>query len=259
MRLADFQKKFLQALYAREPEWDSLEPLFDAGGRAGLEIYRRNLIFALVGALEGTYRATTWALGRENLRFLGKRYLHANPSSDVDLTRYGGGFPEFLSTCPEIETLPWLRDLARLERAWARTARCESGLTISREEIGPLLAGEPEGSRARLGASVQLLSLDFDVIPSWKEFGRDARISSPPNKRTNWVITWMKQRRPRATELDPRLAPVVVSLAAGKTLGQIAEEAPVREDPEALRDALGAALDAGWLESLAPTEGPELA
>ncbi|NRA01743.1 MAG: putative DNA-binding domain-containing protein [Myxococcales bacterium] len=259
MQLAEFQKRFLAGLYAPKLAWESLEPLIDSGGRAGLEIYRRNLIFALVGALEETYRATAGVLGRENFRFLGKRYLHAHPSTDVDLTRFGARFPDFLATCAEVDAHPWLRDLARLEQAWSRTARSEPGDAISRKRIEPLLTTDPSACVARLERSVRVLRLEFDVLACWREFGESGQVSNAPTRRTNWILTCLKGRAPRASELEPVLGQVLVGLAAGNTLGQLANQPPVRDNPAVLRDALGSAIDAGWIAGLGPPANPDSA
>ena len=259
MQLAEFQKRFLAGLYAPKLPWKSLEPLLESGGRAGLEIYRRNLVFALIGALEATYRTTTEVLGQQNFRFLGKRYLHAHPSTEVDLTQFGAHFPNFLATCAEVDEHPWLRDLARLEQAWNQTARSEPGHAISRERIESLLAEDPSACVARLERSVRVLRFEFDVLACWREFGESGRISIAPTRRTNWILSCLKGRAPRAAELDPVLGQILIGLSEGKTLGQLASQPPVRDNPALLRDALGKAIDAGWLADLGHPPFPDSA
>ena len=250
MQLTEFQTRFLAGLYAPKLDWNALEPLIDSGGRAGLEIYRRNLIFALVGALESTYRVTAEMLGQENFRFLGKRYLHAYPSTEVDLTRFGAHFPTFLSTCEEVSAYPWLRDLARLEQAWTQTAHSEPGETISRERITALGALGAGAEVARLENSVRVLDLEFDVFATWSEFTESGQVSHPPGRRRNWILTRLEGRRPRALELSPMLGRFLIGLGAGKTLGQLAEEPQVRS-------MLGDAIDSGWLAGFDPVTKPD--
>jgi hypothetical protein len=86
------------------------------GAGERLAIYRDMYAARLLDVLAEEYPAVARALGEDGFEAAARAYLEAQPSTEPSVSRAGRGLPEFLASRPEAAALPWLADLARLER-----------------------------------------------------------------------------------------------------------------------------------------------
>jgi len=98
-----------------------------------LAVYSRGYSTRLAEALEGDYPATRRILGAGAFADLVERYVRACPPRSHDLGGAGRCLPRFLETDGPASDLPFLPDLAALERALAEAfvARDAAPLTAS--------------------------------------------------------------------------------------------------------------------------------
>ncbi len=91
-----------------------------------LNIYRNNVSANLCLALAATYPVIQKLLGSEFFQNLADAYAIKHPSRCGDLRYFGRDLPDFLANLATVRSLPYLRDVARLE--WA--CRCVSEAEI---------------------------------------------------------------------------------------------------------------------------------
>ncbi|HLX24330.1 MAG TPA: DNA-binding domain-containing protein [Usitatibacter sp.] len=103
--LATAQREFIEALYSQRP----CEP--------GVEVYRRNMLANLGGALAATFPVVERLVGEAFFREAARAFVLAHPSRSGDLNEYGESFADFLEAYPHARSLTYLADVARLE--WA--------------------------------------------------------------------------------------------------------------------------------------------
>ena len=82
-----------------------------------LAIHRRHYETSLVTALAGKFPATAWLVGTPFLTATARAFVGKRPPEAPCIAEYGDDFPNFLSTRPGTEHLPYLRSFAELE--WA--------------------------------------------------------------------------------------------------------------------------------------------
>ena len=90
-----------------------------AGGdavRQGVAVYRNNVAAALVGALEDSFPVCRSLVGDRFFAATALEFARAHPPRSPDLSLYGEEFGDFLSSFPPAAPLPYLPDVARLER-----------------------------------------------------------------------------------------------------------------------------------------------
>ncbi|MGJ5203508.1 HvfC/BufC N-terminal domain-containing protein [Bradyrhizobium sp. HKCCYLR20261] len=91
------------------------------GGRpAGrrYDVYRNNVTVSLINALAAIYPAVQRITGEAFFREMARSHLRQTPPTSPLLFAYGRDFPRFIETYPHTAELPWLADVARIERAW---------------------------------------------------------------------------------------------------------------------------------------------
>src|SRR5688572_24273478 len=81
-------------------------------------IYRNNVTASLVDALAKVFPATERITGTEFFRALARAHVRACPPKSPLLFEYGRDFPDFVEQFEPARSMPWLADVARIERAW---------------------------------------------------------------------------------------------------------------------------------------------
>jgi Putative DNA-binding domain len=90
------------------------------GKRAVLRynVYRNNVTVSLIDALAAIFPATQRITGVEFFRAIARFHIRAAPPTSPLLFEYGRDFPSFIETYEYAQPMPWLADVARVERAW---------------------------------------------------------------------------------------------------------------------------------------------
>jgi hypothetical protein len=81
-------------------------------------VYRNNVTVSLINALAAAFPATLRITGVDFFRALARFYVRATPPSSPLLFEYGRDFPDFIERYEYAQSVPWLADVARIERAW---------------------------------------------------------------------------------------------------------------------------------------------
>jgi len=153
--LATTQREFIDALYSQTP------------CDAGVEVYRRNMLANLGGALATTFPVVKRLVGDAFFAEAARQFVPGHPSRSGDLNDYGEAFPAFLERYPHAQSLPYLADVARLE--WA----ChESYLSADAAafDLAALAAVAPDSYpriRFALHPAVRLVRSRYPVAAIW--------------------------------------------------------------------------------------------
>jgi hypothetical protein len=81
-------------------------------------VYRNNVTVSLIDALAGIFPAVLRLTGPDFFRAMARFHLRATPPTSPLLFEYGHDFPDFIAQYEYAQSVPWLADVARIERAW---------------------------------------------------------------------------------------------------------------------------------------------
>ena len=101
-------------------------------------VYRNNVVVGLMEALEDIFPATRILVGQENFDKLSRGYVARRPPRSPLVQVYGEDFADFLQTLPATRDVPFLADLARLERAWLDAYHAEDATPVQGEQLAGL-------------------------------------------------------------------------------------------------------------------------
>lgn len=123
--LAAWQRAFHHDLTCDEPR----SPL---AAQPGFAVHRATSARAGIDAIEANFPAVACLVGRDWLRSAAAAYVAEHPPMDARLLMFGEDFPAFLAAAPAASDLPYLGDVARLDRLWTESyAAADAGaLTI---------------------------------------------------------------------------------------------------------------------------------
>jgi Putative DNA-binding domain len=81
-------------------------------------VYRNNVIVSLIDALAAIFPAIQRITGIEFFRGMARQHVRDTPPTSPLLFDYGRDFPAFIESYEYARAMPWLADVARIERAW---------------------------------------------------------------------------------------------------------------------------------------------
>ena len=110
--LADFQLAFASAIDRGGRRADPLE------SQPGFAVYRNTTPNALIDTLHANFPVTAQIVGDEAFEAAAFDFARRHPPAHPVLLDYGAGFADFLAAQSWIEDVPYLADVARLERMW---------------------------------------------------------------------------------------------------------------------------------------------
>src|SRR5712664_3098683 len=104
-----------------DPDRETPSVVAGPNGKAAVKrynVYRNNVTVSLINALAATYPAVQRITGVEFFRAMARFHVRATPPTSPLLFEYGRDFPGFIERYEYARSIPWLADVARIERAW---------------------------------------------------------------------------------------------------------------------------------------------
>lgn len=192
--------------------------LTDAQGRpAGrrFAVYRNNVAVALSEALAASFPAVRALLGAEYFAALAGLFWRAHPPQGPVLAEWGDALPGFLAAFPPLAHLPWIGDVARLERALASSYHAGDARPMPAGALAGLAPDRLAGARLRLAPSLRWLGSPYPVLDLWRAATGDG---PPPGPGAQEVAVVRPGFDPVPLPLPPGGAAFLEALAAGVPL-----------------------------------------
>ena len=143
-----------------------------------LALYRGNLHATWEKTLARTYSVVRALVGAEFFAALAQRYGAEHPSATGDLNDFGAEFSRFLSAFEHTQSLPFLADVAALERHLHRAHFAADAVPLRRERIAALSPNELLAARFALHPACAWLQSPFPVASIWLAH-QDADVALP--------------------------------------------------------------------------------
>lgn len=165
------QADFAAALLSRQSSApNSLKHWRDAETSHRFGIYRNNFSHSLSDALQDIFPVCCAITGTEFFRAMAREYIYQYPPNSPVLVHYGEHFADFIAAFEPARSLPYLADVARLERLWLSSYHSADSQPLSAERLTAWL-NQPEQleqARLKLAPACQWLSSDFSVYSIWQ-------------------------------------------------------------------------------------------
>lgn len=219
-------------------------------------VYHNNVTVSLIDALAAVYPAVQRITGVEFFRAMARFHVRETPPSSPLLFEYGRDFPAFIARYPYAGAMPWLVDVARVERAWLDAYHAADVATL-----GPAdLACAPSERLAVLvftpHPTTRLLRSSYAAVTIFAANRTDGPIEEiDASEAEDALIT-----RPDSEVVVRRLAPgqyeFLSALMAGEALGKAAEAAIGAQPDFDIGMALMTLIDSGACASATYGENP---
>jgi hypothetical protein len=192
-------------------------------------VYRNNVVVSLTQALADTFPVVQRLVGDEFFAAMAGVYLREQPPRSPVLALWGDGFADWLAAFAPARALPYLPDMARLERARVLAWQAADASPMPEAALREKLADAPKLplSRPTLHPSCRVLRSPFDVYGLWVVHQQEGDWPAVDIDRPCATLVL----RDAADEvlvigLDPTCADFVAALVAGATLAEALAHAP---------------------------------
>lgn len=244
---SSFQERFTEMLDGAD---EAVSPwLGDPTHIARLRVYRNNVVTAWADTIVKSYPAVERLVGTDFMRGAAIAFARAYPPQSPVLSLYGDGFPAFLEGFAPAASLPYLPDIARLDRAWTEAFFAANAPPLEAQQIS-ILSDEEIGRMAPgLHPSVQILESQWNAWEIWKANREDGEIATIELKEapTASVIWWSPDGI-----ADRALSPSELSFLKAVDKGFSFGNALEAQQPEALAsfsEALAGGMFSGSLNT----------
>jgi hypothetical protein len=145
LSLRDFQQAFAAALFG-----NNASSIADLSAQPGFAVYRNTVMKGCIDALQANYPAVARLVGEAWFRAAAARYAANHPPRHPSLLDYGDDFAAFLSDFAPAAELPYLADVARVERAWTEAHAAADAAPLAPAALAALDAARLDGVSLRL-------------------------------------------------------------------------------------------------------------
>lgn len=255
--LADLQRDFAAALLdpARPlppglAAWNGSDPA------RRFAVHRNNVVVALVEALGAGFPVVRQLVGEDFFAALAGWHVRAHPPRSPVMAEYGDDFADAIAAFEPARALPWLPDLARLERLRVRACHAADATPLPAAALAAALA-EPQalaGLRFTLQPALAVLQAPQAVVSLWAahQHDDDAAIARVVMDTPEAAIVLRQDDAVLVLPVAPPLADFVHRLAQGRCLGAAAAASPGLD----LAGALGLLIRHGAIVAATPTRAP---
>jgi Putative DNA-binding domain len=164
----DWQGAFARALL--NPEEATPSGLLDPYGMPALKrfaIYRNNVVAGLIEALKVSFPVVCRIVGEQFFKAMARVYVLKNPPQSPVLLDYGETFAGFVDGFAPAASLPYLGDVARIERAWLDAYHAPAARSFSPSTWASIPPEEAPAIRLHVHPSLRLIRSKFPSFTIW--------------------------------------------------------------------------------------------
>lgn len=219
------QSTFADAIF--DLEHASLNGLISSAAPASrFAVYRNNVLSSLNDALADGYPEVVQLVGAALFKDMARAYVHAHPSRSRLFD--GERFAVFIDTFELATKVPYLADVARLERLCVRAYHADDIETVSLTTFAKLMA-RPErlvNLRLTLHPSLSLLESNYAVCSLWHAHQPSGEISKFDLYLREQVLVIRSGLAVEVLALDAGTFFFIKALQDGLSLGQAFLQGP---------------------------------
>lgn len=246
--LATFQLAFAAAMHGTRTR-GTLE------GQPGFAVYRNTTPVALIETLRANYPVVAKLLGDALFGETAFEFVSAHPATEPVLLGYGASFASFLSAQAWIEDLPYLPDVATIERLRTEAHSAADLPVLELADLAALATEQWQGLRLRPHPATRLAWLKTPALTIWRAHHETPDFETlAPEWRAEGVLVTRPEGVLQVREIDAPTHRMFFGLRLGETAGEAAA-ATASTYPEAdIASAFATLVNAGALARPASLE-----
>lgn len=164
------QRAFAHALLA--PDMTCPEGVFSSNGAdpaSRFAVYRNNVHSSLIDGLAAAYPVVRRLVGDEFFHAMAGLYVQAHPPTSPLICEYGSSLADFIQVFEPASSVPYLADIARLERLRVRAYHAADRQVLDQPSALKQLQGAEQLGhlRVQLHPSLATLNSHYAIVAIW--------------------------------------------------------------------------------------------
>jgi hypothetical protein len=208
-------------------------------------VYRNNVTVSLIEALTAVYPATRRITGPDFFRAMARSHVRASPPTSPLLFEYGREFPDFIAAYEPARAMPWLPDVARIERAWLDAYHAADAVPLAPSALAGVAPERLAGVVLTPHPATRILRSPHPAVSIFAANRRDGPAGSTAARGPEDALITRPALEVVVRHLPPGGAAFLTRLAAGATLAAAAEAALGEAPAFDLAAGIAALLEAG--------------
>ena len=188
-------------------------------------VYRNNVTVSLIDALAASFPATLRITGVDFFRAMARFYVRATPPSSPLLFDYGQNFPDFIERYEHAQSVPWLADVARIERAWLNAYHAADVRPLMPQELAAVPSEQLPNTVLKPHPATRVIRSRFSAVTIFTASRSDNPASRIEVVEPEDALLTRPALEVEVRQLPPGAAIFLSRLIAGESLGAAASEA----------------------------------
>ena len=216
------QTRFAKAV--RDPSQKVPEFVQKTAGKPSqkrFNVYRNNVMVSLTDAILDAYPVVARLVGEEFATAMARVFVTDNLPISPVMLHYGEGYATFIESFEPTQSLPFLADVARLERAWLQAYHAADHIPLTIDVLAQIPPDELSDLNFRFCPGVQLLSSKHPISSLWSAH-QDDQLQGLDKLPTSGEAVLVNRPHYEVSirVLEPGFFTFLTSLSKGKSLGQ---------------------------------------
>jgi hypothetical protein len=188
-------------------------------------VYRNNVTVSLIDALVAIYPAVQRITGTEFFRAMARFHVRATPPTSPLLFDYGRDFPAFIENYEYAQAMPWLADVARIERAWLDAYHAADGLALPAATLAQVPADRLGDIIFRVHPATRIVRSAYPAGAIFAMNRGDGPVTSLKSSAAEDALITRPDMEVDVRLLPPGNATFLASLIGGATLAEATSKA----------------------------------
>ena len=215
-------------------------------------VYRNNVTVSLIDALAGIYPSVQRITGVDFFRAMARFHVRATPPTSPLLLEYGREFPAFIEAYEFALGMPWLADVARIERAWLDAYHAADAAPLSAQVLAAIPPERLPGAALAVHPATRIVRSHFSAVTIFAANRGEYAIGHiDAGKPEDALIT-----RPDADVVVRHLpeggAAFLAALVSGQSLGEAAASALRISSGFDIAASIAGMIEAGAFTTISP-------
>ncbi|MGY3622665.1 HvfC/BufC N-terminal domain-containing protein [Bradyrhizobium sp. USDA 10063] len=213
-------------------------------------VYRNNITVSLIDALAATYPALQRITGPDFFRAMARFHVRETPPTSPLLFEYGRDFPAFIERYEYAQSLPFLADVARIERAWLDAYHAADAAPLSPVTLAAVAPDRLADLVFTAHPATRIVRSSFAAVTIFAANRRAASVNTIDALMPEDALITRPECEVTVRLLPPGGAIFLSDLMSGHSLGESAAAALDRSPAFDLAANISGLIEAGALTSL---------
>jgi hypothetical protein len=213
-------------------------------------VYRNNVTVSLINALAAAFPATQWITGDDFFRAMARFYVRATPPTSPLLCDYGRNFPDFIERYEYAQSVPWLPDVARIERAWLDAYHAADVQPLGPRDLAAIPSEQLANAVLKPHPATRVVRSRFSAVTVFTASRREGPARQIEVVEPEDALVTRPALEVEVNELPPGGAVFLSNLIAREALGEAASAAFAESPSFDLSANIRGLLEAGAFTSI---------